>query len=1197
MAFMFAMELQGTSYAQSICQPLASGDRVSLSQPFQPPILKGIKVYPDDPLRFDFILNKGDAQLTDEQVKTDSHRLIKYFLASLTVPEKDLWVNLSPYEKDRIVPDAFGQTEMGRDLLAQDYVLKQITASVIYPEDSLGKAFWDKVYSEALKRYGTTDVPVDTFNKVWIIPEKAIVYENKEAAFVVESRLKVMLEEDYFALEKNTRDKEQSRILQTTNKLGSEVIREVVIPVLEKEVNEGRNFAQLRQIYNSLILATWYKKRMRDSILDQVYTDKNKVVGINIPACGPTACLDTEKIYQQYLETFKRGVYNYIKEEQDPGSQQLIARRYFSGGALFTGLAMKSALHIEDMRNVKDLPESAGEIIVSAVISDAAMAAAQHKQSPPDILVDDPILNDQTERSRIVWGEKRKVLFSITPEQMIIAYKHKGDAVKKFEEDGLKVVIGLPDDEQGLVILSEFETPLEWIRKKGFQSQPEVTYEILFHSLDEGPQLTEEMLEHHFVDVPDIAVEWSRANDLQEPYYRLVLMTKAGNVTSAIDWIQSQGYSVIHKTRVSFGLSRLSSGQDEQKSRKMTWKELIDFMRALGVNEFKDMNPLYKKTIEEEQIDRKILEESLKKEDFIKDVFETFFARPDLNLSDISGYDIWYLGEGGFRRVYQVNLRIASEPEDYSFVFKALKDDVKYSDSGFVYNEKYVREIESVLSRIRQKELGLYPPFLSHQVVDDAKGRKRIVIAEGFVPVEPVLEDKAIRLALEAYLKMYLIFEGKLFLVDPKLANINPIKNHTGQEVATIIDLDNMYGPLIRAEHRVYAEDEDDGIPGFEVTPINNLLSFGFKSEDIIDVAYDIFGVEGTEAFAREYLFRMMYFPTWQSKIFKEVWSRRLLPSRTTVGKRPLSFTADPVNITINNLRRKVPATASLEAVLFDMNISPEDNLIIEFNGRKIADEKTGWIHNAFKMPVADLLTADIGEPGTAEIHIKFFSERLNVQKLDFFHTSLEQQGFYEYLNILIKDLKNFQKVLGYATEHNQKLKAAFNILSILLNNQETLRRDGEIMKDAELYLLSHQQFRKLETSAKRIDYRNKGDRREAMLECLERVKKGYEEILDIYDKVSSDVNAGIQDIRTDYSDEARSAQDIDSAMALGKGGIDLTSAKRGLQIQDRTVENNPHMDPISFEQLHNASGFVPVITGIQPLINLRRFFEITVSQ
>ena len=38
----------------------APGVRVSLSPEFNPPLLKGIKVHPDNPFRFDFILDKGD---------------------------------------------------------------------------------------------------------------------------------------------------------------------------------------------------------------------------------------------------------------------------------------------------------------------------------------------------------------------------------------------------------------------------------------------------------------------------------------------------------------------------------------------------------------------------------------------------------------------------------------------------------------------------------------------------------------------------------------------------------------------------------------------------------------------------------------------------------------------------------------------------------------------------------------------------------------------------------------------------------------------------------------------------------------------------------------------------------------------------------------------------------------------------------
>ncbi len=338
--------------AQEFSLP-APGTMVQLSPEFNPPILKGLKVHSDNPFRFEFILDQGDSNTVipgsstvipaKAGIQTEATKLIKYFLASLTIPEKDLWVNLSPYEKNRIVPQSFGLTEMGRDLLAEDYMLKQITASLIYPEDEIGKKFWKRIYAEAAKKFGTTNIPVNTFNKVWIVPEKAVVYENAKVgtAYVVEEKLKVMLEQDYLALSHGVIPAQAGiHNKNDINALGSQIVREIVIPELTEEVNSGRNFAQLRQVYNSLILATWYKKKIKDSILAQVYANKNKVAGI----VSLRGSVTTEAIYQRYLQAFKKGVYNYIKEDQDPLTQQVIPRKYFSGGALLINVNAAMAI-------------------------------------------------------------------------------------------------------------------------------------------------------------------------------------------------------------------------------------------------------------------------------------------------------------------------------------------------------------------------------------------------------------------------------------------------------------------------------------------------------------------------------------------------------------------------------------------------------------------------------------------------------------------------------------------------------------------------------------------------------------------------------------------------------------------------------------------------------------------------------------
>jgi len=146
---------------------------VNLSSAYVPMMVTGLTMHPENPLLMDFIVSTGDSGMNAAQVKKESARLIKYFLACLTIPENNQWVNLSPYEKQRIIPNDLGQTVLGQDMLAQDYLLKQLTASLIYPEKNLGKNFWDKVYAKASQEYGTTQIPVNTFNKVWILPEYA----------------------------------------------------------------------------------------------------------------------------------------------------------------------------------------------------------------------------------------------------------------------------------------------------------------------------------------------------------------------------------------------------------------------------------------------------------------------------------------------------------------------------------------------------------------------------------------------------------------------------------------------------------------------------------------------------------------------------------------------------------------------------------------------------------------------------------------------------------------------------------------------------------------------------------------------------------------------------------------------------------------------------------------------------------------
>ena len=53
----------------------------------------------------------------------------------------------------------------------------------------------------------------------------------------------------------------------------------IIVPLIEKEVNTGKHFAQLRQLYRAIIMAGWFKKKLKDTILSQVYFNKKKIKG------------------------------------------------------------------------------------------------------------------------------------------------------------------------------------------------------------------------------------------------------------------------------------------------------------------------------------------------------------------------------------------------------------------------------------------------------------------------------------------------------------------------------------------------------------------------------------------------------------------------------------------------------------------------------------------------------------------------------------------------------------------------------------------------------------------------------------------------------------------------------------------------------------------------------------------------------
>lgn len=348
-AFVFADLLRVENSQATVMGLPAAGSILKSAGNYDAACLRGLKLDPQNPLNIDFIVDTGDQKQLSED---DAARLIRYFMAALTIPAEELWVNLSPYENDRIASDTLSDTDMGRDLLAQDYILKQLSSSLTDPDTNLGKDYWALINDPAQS--------TDSFNKIWIVPGQIEVLENGTIAVLSAASLDVMTEADYLAMENNQVQSDQNS-----------AVKDLILPRIREEVNNGKNFSLLRQVYNSILMGMWFKLKFQESFYKD-YFNKAKIEGIDLEDNTVR-----EKIYAQYVKAFEKGVYDKIKKVYDPLKKTKVKRRYFSGGAKFSSAINEVDGHFAEMETLSSSVELDKTVILSTAVKTVEERKAQ----------------------------------------------------------------------------------------------------------------------------------------------------------------------------------------------------------------------------------------------------------------------------------------------------------------------------------------------------------------------------------------------------------------------------------------------------------------------------------------------------------------------------------------------------------------------------------------------------------------------------------------------------------------------------------------------------------------------------------------------------------------------------------------------------------------------------------------------------
>ena len=306
LALIFCLVFEQTGFAQAAA-PMgipAYLSGFSIPDKFRPVHLRYLSY---DPIanNFDLLLDKGDAKdLKQNQIEETTQELLKYFQIGITLPNKSFWVNLRPDGENDVIDPFVEKTDLGKVLLEADLQLKKDMAKCTSPDTAEGRQYWDKLYQKAGSLFGGMEVSIPTFTRPWIVPGEIIIRETDESAYIYKATLKVMLEQDYLkSSAEYSFDDERLKIL---NDYSSQLIRQQVIPKLTKMVNSSKQYAPLRQVYYSLILAQWFKQKFhgKEGICS------SRIDKMDLSDLGSKTKWSKSTYFKAYQKSFKNGEYN-----------------------------------------------------------------------------------------------------------------------------------------------------------------------------------------------------------------------------------------------------------------------------------------------------------------------------------------------------------------------------------------------------------------------------------------------------------------------------------------------------------------------------------------------------------------------------------------------------------------------------------------------------------------------------------------------------------------------------------------------------------------------------------------------------------------------------------------------------------------------------------------------------------------------
>lgn len=327
---------------------------------------------------FDYLFRAQKAEGTSPRIDfNDSTSLgLTAFMTGLAVPDDKFWVNLNPWGPDEIIDERLKQSEIGRIMLEADLQMKRDFSNYENPcANETGKTYWnflDKkrkdLVQQCMKKFpgeikDIYNVQFHVMTRHEIIPDKVYAYTNGTQIYIINATLTINSElntdtTDHWSFSVRNQDNatlsigcldELKKSVKEYGEYNSELEMSMIQPYIVADVNHGKKYEDLRNVYVALALAQWYKSRIDPSM------------DIFRGSLNPSGILESQnqwspkEIWDQYVYSFYNGEY---KCRQNTTTETSLFR---GGGVEFDSIR-------DHIVEIKEIPPEIQDHIERAVL-------------------------------------------------------------------------------------------------------------------------------------------------------------------------------------------------------------------------------------------------------------------------------------------------------------------------------------------------------------------------------------------------------------------------------------------------------------------------------------------------------------------------------------------------------------------------------------------------------------------------------------------------------------------------------------------------------------------------------------------------------------------------------------------------------------------------------------------------------------